>query len=155
MRWCQSAMRSSASSAGDTCVAAPLACMHASIARANWVRKAHPASAVKDLGLADRGRDRDAAPVDPLGTVDRGLGRAIERSMTLHHAWRLRRLGRLEALRPPDDGSPWAREAPPAREGCTLEVLVDGEEVLPAIAEAIRGARRSVRLAGWAVSPHL
>ena len=92
--------------------------------------------------------------MDPLGTVDRGLGRAIERSMALHHTWRLRRLGRLEALRPPDDGSPWAREAPPARDGCSLEVLVDGAEVLPAIAEAIRGARRSVRLAGWAVSPH-
>ena len=33
--------------------------------------------------------------------------------------------------------------------GCSLEVLVDGAEVLPAIAEAIRGARRSVRMAGW------
>ena len=62
--------------------------------------------------------------------------------------------GGLEALHPPDDGSPWAREAPPPRDGCSLEVLVDGAEVLPAIAEAIRGARRSVRLAGWTVSPH-
>ncbi|HSD81281.1 MAG TPA: phosphatidylserine/phosphatidylglycerophosphate/cardiolipin synthase family protein, partial [Solirubrobacteraceae bacterium] len=40
------------------------------------------------------------------------------------------------------------------RDGCALEVLVDGAEVLPAIAEAIRGARRSVRVAGWAVTPH-
>src|SRR4051812_2288992 len=138
MRWCQRPRSSSASSAGDTCVAAPLACMYASIAWTNWVAHRRP--------------DRDALAVDPIGSVDRGLGRAIERSMALHHAWRLRRLGRLEALRPPDDGSPWAREAPPAREGCTLDVLVDGAEVLPAIAEAIRGARRSVRVAGGSVS---
>src|SRR3954469_2599711 len=74
--------------------------------------------------------------------------------MGAHHRYRLRRLGQLEALRPPEDGSPWCREAPPPREGCSVEVLVDGAEVLPAIAEAIRGARHSVRMAGWHTAPH-
>jgi phosphatidylserine/phosphatidylglycerophosphate/cardiolipin synthase-like enzyme len=92
--------------------------------------------------------------VDVLGAADRTLGRAIERSLEAHHRYRLRRLGRLEALDPPDDGSPWCREAPPARDGCSIDVLIDGEAVLTAIAEAIRGARRSVRIAGWHSAPH-
>ena len=89
-----------------------------------------------------------------IGSLDRTLGRGIERSMVLHHRRRLKRLDRMEALHPPGDGSPWCREAPPPREGCALEVLIDGAEVLPAIAAAIRGARRSVRLAGWHSAPH-
>jgi phosphatidylserine/phosphatidylglycerophosphate/cardiolipin synthase-like enzyme len=34
-----------------------------------------------------------------------------------------------------------------------LEVLVDGEEVLPAIEQAIRAARSHVHIAGWSMSP--
>jgi phosphatidylserine/phosphatidylglycerophosphate/cardiolipin synthase-like enzyme len=89
-----------------------------------------------------------------MQAADRLLGGAVERSMEAHHRYRLRRLGRLDALQPPDDGSPWCREAPPAREGCSIDVLIDGAEVLPALAEAIRGARRSVRIAGWHSAPH-
>jgi phosphatidylserine/phosphatidylglycerophosphate/cardiolipin synthase-like enzyme len=96
----------------------------------------------------------DNGPVHALGAADQLLGRAIERSLEAHHRYRLRRLGRLEALNPPDDGSQWCREAPPAREGCSIEVLIDGEAVLAAVAEAIRGARRSVRVAGWHSAPH-
>ena len=96
----------------------------------------------------------DNRRVPGIEDVDRLLGRAVERSMAAHHRHRLRRLGRLEALAPPDDGSPWCREAPPPRDGCSIEVLVDGADVLHAIAEAIRGARRSVRLAGWHSAPH-
>jgi len=92
--------------------------------------------------------------VDPIEAVDRMLGSAVERSMAAHHRYRLRRLGRLDALEPGDDGSPWCREAPPPREGCSIDVLIDGAEVLPAIAKAIAGARRSVRMAGWHAAPH-
>jgi phosphatidylserine/phosphatidylglycerophosphate/cardiolipin synthase-like enzyme len=92
--------------------------------------------------------------MDPIAASDRFLGSAIERAMVAHHRYRLRRLGRLEALEPPDDGSPWCREAPPPRDGCSIDVLIDGAEVLPAIAETIRGARRTVRMAGWHVAPH-
>jgi phosphatidylserine/phosphatidylglycerophosphate/cardiolipin synthase-like enzyme len=92
--------------------------------------------------------------VDPVKTADAIVGRTIEGAMALHHRRRLQRLDRAEALDPPADGSLWCREAPPPRDGCTLEVLIDGAEVLPAIAEAIRGARRSIRLAGWTVTPH-
>src|SRR3954464_1381837 len=89
----------------------------------------------------------DNARVDPLGRADLLVGRAIERAMEAHHRYRLRRHGRLEALAPADDG-PWCREAPPPRDGSAIDVLVDGDAVLGAIAEATRGARRSVRIAG-------
>src|SRR5436190_18141022 len=74
--------------------------------------------------------------------------------MEAHHRYRLRRLGRLDALQPPGDGWEWCRQAPAPREGCAIDVLIDGEDVLSAIAEAIRGARRSIRMAGWHSAPH-
>jgi phosphatidylserine/phosphatidylglycerophosphate/cardiolipin synthase-like enzyme len=92
--------------------------------------------------------------VDALDTADRLIGRSIERSMEAHHRYRLQRLGRLDALKPHDEGFAWCRQAPPPREGCSIDVLIDGQEVLSAIAEAIRGARRSVRMAGWHSAPH-
>jgi phosphatidylserine/phosphatidylglycerophosphate/cardiolipin synthase-like enzyme len=91
--------------------------------------------------------------MDPIGTVDDVLGRTLERMLVAHHRYRLRRLRRLDALQP-RDGSPWCREPPAPRDGCSIEVLIDGAEVLGAIAEAIRGARRSVRIAGWHSAPH-
>ena len=92
--------------------------------------------------------------MEPIEAADRLIGGAIERAMVAHHRYRLRRLGLLEALDPPGDGSPWCRQAPPPRDGCSIDLLIDGADVLPAIAEAIRGARRSVRIAGWHTAPH-
>jgi phosphatidylserine/phosphatidylglycerophosphate/cardiolipin synthase-like enzyme len=92
--------------------------------------------------------------VHPLEAADVLIGRAVERSMAAHHRYRLRRLGRLEALDPRQDDSPWCRDASAPRDGCSIDVLIDGAEVLSAIAEAIRGARRSVRMAGWHSAPH-
>jgi hypothetical protein len=40
-----------------------------------------------------------------------------------------------------------------ARSGCALEVLVDGGEALPCIAEALAGARAHVHIAGWYLTP--
>ena len=47
----------------------------------------------------------------------------------------------------------WPAGDPPPREGCSLDVLIDGAQALPLIAEAIDGARESVHLAGWHVTP--
>jgi phosphatidylserine/phosphatidylglycerophosphate/cardiolipin synthase-like enzyme len=47
----------------------------------------------------------------------------------------------------------WAAGAPPPRAGCALDVLVDGGEALPRIAEALRSARSHVYIAGWHVTP--
>jgi phosphatidylserine/phosphatidylglycerophosphate/cardiolipin synthase-like enzyme len=98
--------------------------------------------------------ERHDAAVDPVSAVDLLLGRSIERSLVAHHRYRLRRLRRLDALEPPPEGSPWCREQPAPRDGCSIDVLIDGAEVLSAIAAAIRAARRSVRVAGWHAAPH-
>ena len=54
---------------------------------------------------------------------------------------------------PPDDGSLWAAGDPPARSGNAVDVLIEGASYFPALARAIRGAQRSVIIAGWCISP--
>src|SRR3954468_21866465 len=89
----------------------------------------------------------------PLGTLDRLVGDAIETANHEHHRRRLARLGHGRSVEPPDDGTIWAAGDPPPRPGNELELLVDGAEMLPRVAEAIQGARRSVHVAGWHVTP--
>ena len=62
--------------------------------------------------------------------------------MCAKHRRRLRRVWDPSgALAPPDDGL-WAAGDPPPRAGCSLDVLIDGAEAFPAIAEAIAGRAR-------------
>ena len=85
-----------------------------------------------------------------LDGADRRLGDRVDRLVCAHHARRLRRLGWSDALSPePGEG----RRTRPAREGNRVEVLVDGEEALGAMVEAILGARSHVHIAGWFASP--
>ena len=85
--------------------------------------------------------------------ADAAIGNTIEAAVTAKHRRRLRRLGWERALEPPDDGL-WAAGDPPPREGCSLEVLVDGAEAMPKIAEAMRNARDFVHVTGWHLAPH-
>jgi phosphatidylserine/phosphatidylglycerophosphate/cardiolipin synthase-like enzyme len=85
--------------------------------------------------------------------IDGLLGAGIEGANRDHHRRRLRRAGRLGQLEPPDDGSLWTAGDPPPRGGCDLEVLIDGAQALPRIAEALAGARSHVHIAGWHVTP--
>ncbi|QFZ17054.1 phospholipase D-like domain-containing protein [Saccharothrix syringae] len=85
-----------------------------------------------------------------LDVLDARLGDGLESLLCAHHARRLRRLGWGGVFA--GDGGWWSPRRP-VREGNRVEVLVDGHEVLPAIAEAISSARRSVHLAGWCASP--
>jgi phosphatidylserine/phosphatidylglycerophosphate/cardiolipin synthase-like enzyme len=92
----------------------------------------------------------------PSGLVERVDGWAgprIEGLIRARHRHRLQRLGRFDQLDPPDDGELWSAGDPPPRAGCALEVLIDGEKALSAIAEALAGARSSVHIAGWHLSP--
>ena len=64
----------------------------------------------------------------------------------------------LRALRsaqrtPPEDGRLWAAGDPPPRAGNALDVLIEGAAYFPALEQAIRGARRSVLIAGWCITP--
>lgn len=91
---------------------------------------------------------------DVVERVDGWVGAGIERAVGAHHRRRLQRAGRIEQLRPPADGSLWAAGAPGPRAGCAIEVLIDGEQALPAIAHAIAGAKSHVHIAGWHITPH-
>jgi phosphatidylserine/phosphatidylglycerophosphate/cardiolipin synthase-like enzyme len=93
-------------------------------------------------------------PESLVSRADAIAGATIEETVRLKHRFRLRRLGHADALNPPDDLL-WAAGDPQPREGCSLEVLIDGAQALPAIAGAIEGAREFVHIAGWHVAPHL
>jgi phosphatidylserine/phosphatidylglycerophosphate/cardiolipin synthase-like enzyme len=86
--------------------------------------------------------------VNVVRAVDRVAGNAIERLTNGHHARRLGKLGRSAQRSPPDDGRLWAAGVPPPRAGNALDVLIGGAAYFPALEQAIRGARRSVLIAG-------
>jgi phosphatidylserine/phosphatidylglycerophosphate/cardiolipin synthase-like enzyme len=88
-----------------------------------------------------------------LSRVDALVGDGIEAAVCAKHQRRLGRLGWTHALSPPDDGL-WAAGDPPPRDGCALDVLIDGAEAFSAMARAIEGARHYVHLTGWHVAPH-
>jgi phosphatidylserine/phosphatidylglycerophosphate/cardiolipin synthase-like enzyme len=88
-----------------------------------------------------------------IDRVDAAIGQGLEAAIGAHHRRRLRRAGRLAQLQPPSDGDLWASAEPPPRPGGNLEVLVDGADALPRIAEAIAGARSHVHIAGWHITP--
>ena len=91
-----------------------------------------------------------------MGAIERldgWAGQGIEASVRAHHRRRLRRAGRLAQLDPPPDGSLWAAGDPLPRSGCALDILIDGAQALPAIAEALAGASSHVHIAGWHLTP--
>jgi phosphatidylserine/phosphatidylglycerophosphate/cardiolipin synthase-like enzyme len=92
-----------------------------------------------------------APPIGLPNRVDAAVGNGLERLIVRHHRRRLRRIGRLDALDTPSGG--WAVGDPPPRLGSAVEILVDGAEALPRIAEEIEGTRSQVWLAGWFFSP--
>jgi phosphatidylserine/phosphatidylglycerophosphate/cardiolipin synthase-like enzyme len=90
--------------------------------------------------------------VDPLLSLDKLVGRCVERLFRSHHARRLRRTGWERALEPPN-ADLWASGEPPPRPGCNVDVLIDGAEALPRLERELRKARSHVHLAGWFMSP--
>ncbi len=87
-----------------------------------------------------------------LDRFDAALGGGIERAMIHHHMRRLRRHDQLRALAPATEGL-WAETGSPPREGNQFEVLIDGENALPKIADAIKGAQRHVHVCSWHLEP--
>jgi phosphatidylserine/phosphatidylglycerophosphate/cardiolipin synthase-like enzyme len=87
-----------------------------------------------------------------LEKVDAAVGDGIERAMVHHHLRRMRRNGQLAAIAPASEGL-WAQTAVPPREGNALDVLIDGANALPAMAEAIGNAQRHVHVCSWHLEP--
>ena len=82
---------------------------------------------------------------------DRQAGSLISDAVTRHHRRRLEQVGHGAAL--DADGDGWASGAFAPRKGGTLEVLVDGAEALPRMADELRQAQSHVWIAGWFFSP--
>ena len=88
---------------------------------------------------------------DVVGSADAMLGGSVARGVVAHHRRRLERVGWSRAVVPSKGW--WADGDPSPRGGCSLEVLIDGEEALPRIADEIAAARSHVWLAGWQFGP--
>ncbi len=86
-----------------------------------------------------------------LFPVECWVGEQITSQICRHHERRLRRIGQLSALDPEAGG--WAGGDLPVRAGNAVEILIDGVQALPSIAEALRGAQSHVHLTGWHFTP--
>jgi phosphatidylserine/phosphatidylglycerophosphate/cardiolipin synthase-like enzyme len=75
----------------------------------------------------------------------------VTRQIRRHHRRRLRRIGWEHALDAASSG--WAATSSPSRPGNRVEVLIDGADALPAIAEAFRQSRSHVHVTGWYFTP--
>ena len=87
-----------------------------------------------------------------LSRIDAALGDGIEAAVRTKHRMRLRRLGHAHVFESTEDR--WASGDPPPRSGCELEMLIDGAQAFPRIAQAIQEARESVHITGWHVAPY-
>jgi phosphatidylserine/phosphatidylglycerophosphate/cardiolipin synthase-like enzyme len=90
-------------------------------------------------------------PRDLLLAAETWAGDRISDRMLNHHRRRLRKIGWERAIEPPAGG--WADGDFPVRPGNAVDVLIDGAEALPAIAEELRQATSHVHLTGWYFSP--
>lgn len=90
---------------------------------------------------------------EPIERVDSWAGERIEELIRAHHRRRLTRIDRLSQLDPPEDGSLWSAGSPAPREGCDIDVLIDGAQALPSIAKALSSARSHVHIAAWHLGP--
>jgi phosphatidylserine/phosphatidylglycerophosphate/cardiolipin synthase-like enzyme len=84
--------------------------------------------------------------------VDRWVGDGIEATVALKHRARLKKLGWGRLFEPSSPGV-FAQGDPPPREGCELEVLIDGANALPRMAQAIAAATEFVHITGWHLEP--
>jgi phosphatidylserine/phosphatidylglycerophosphate/cardiolipin synthase-like enzyme len=88
------------------------------------------------------------------GAVAHTVGEGVEWAVSTHHRRRLRKVGWEHAFDAAELGFSEGAAFPP-RAGNRVEVLVDGSTYLPAVAEAIAGAKSHVHLLGWCFSPEL
>jgi phosphatidylserine/phosphatidylglycerophosphate/cardiolipin synthase-like enzyme len=86
------------------------------------------------------------------GRFDQLLGHGIDATVALKHRRRLTKLGWARVFEHSSPGV-FAQGEPPPREGCELEVLIDGANALPEIAQAISEAKQFVHVTGWHLEP--
>jgi phosphatidylserine/phosphatidylglycerophosphate/cardiolipin synthase-like enzyme len=87
-----------------------------------------------------------------VGRLDALVGDGIETVVSYKHRRRLRRLGWERVFEPSGSGA-FAAGNPPPREGCELQVLIDGANAFPALAAALSAAKKFVHITGWHLAP--
>ncbi|MGZ4274412.1 MAG: phospholipase D-like domain-containing protein, partial [Solirubrobacteraceae bacterium] len=80
------------------------------------------------------------------------MGDGIEATVRAKHRLRLKKLGWGRLFEPSSPGV-FAQGDPPPRAGCELEVLIDGANALPVMAQAISEAKDFVHVTGWHLAP--
>ncbi len=86
--------------------------------------------------------------------LDDAVGGALERTVVRHHRKRLARLGHDDILTAPALSSGlWAGGPRSPRTGNSIDVLIDGDDALAAMADALDAATSHVHLAGWHLTP--
>ena len=94
----------------------------------------------------------DLAPAARLlSPLEAWTGEQISDQICRHHRRRLGRIGWSRALDPAT--TDWATGEFPPRPGNTVDVLIDGVQALPAMVEALRGAKSHVHITGWYFTP--
>lgn len=81
------------------------------------------------------------------------LGNRIDKAVSNRHRRGLRRVGWEHAL--DATAFAYARGTAPPRPGNALEILIDGAEALPRMAQEMAAATSHVHLTGWFLSPEL
>jgi phosphatidylserine/phosphatidylglycerophosphate/cardiolipin synthase-like enzyme len=110
-------------------------------------RAKRPADAVPGQGPVPRATER-------LGVrIGHALGDRLDRAVRDRHRDELRAAGWEHAL--DASAASFVRDGPDPRAGNAVEVLIDGAEALPRIAEELTRAESHVHLTGWFVSPEL
>src|ERR1700761_2425045 len=86
------------------------------------------------------------------GRFDGMVGHGVEATVAFKHRRRLSKLGWERVFEPSEPGV-FAQGDPPPRAGCALDVLIDGDNALPAMADAISRAKEFVHITGWHLEP--
>ena len=110
-------------------------------------RAKRPADSVPGHGPVPRSAER-------LGVkLGHALGERLDRAVRHRHRDELRHAGWEHAL--DESTAAFVRGGADPRPGNALEVLIDGAEALPRIAEELARAQSHVHLTGWFLSPEL
>src|ERR1700710_2097434 len=86
--------------------------------------------------------------------LDDLAGDALERIVRRHHRRRLTKLGHGAVLAPSVAGPElWVTGTRRPRPGNAVDVLIDGDEALNAMYEAMLAAKSHIHVAGWHLTP--
>jgi phosphatidylserine/phosphatidylglycerophosphate/cardiolipin synthase-like enzyme len=110
-------------------------------------RARRPADSIPGVGPVPRSAERLAV------RIGHAVGERLDRAVLHRHRNELRHAGWEHAL--DATSASFVRDGADPRPGNAVEVLIDGVEALPRIAEELSRAQSHVHMTGWFISPDL